>query len=131
MLKALSITAALTAALALTAPASAKVYDITVRVENLSPANSISFAPLRFGFNAGVFDSFNNGEAASEAIISVAEGGSGSAWLPAFAAADPTAVLGSTMGALLPGCLIHDRRVSRRFGHQPVFHLRVDGGTQQ
>lgn len=43
---------------------------------------------------------------ATAPIISVAEGGSGSAWLPAFAAADPTAVIASLAaptGALLPG----------------------------
>ncbi len=83
--------------------AQAALVNVTVKVDNLAPANNISFAPLRFGFNKGTFDAFNEGSIANPAIVSVAEGGSGSAWLPAFAAADPTAVLGSTTGPQLPG----------------------------
>jgi hypothetical protein len=85
------------------APVSARLVDITVTVRNLAPTNSVSFAPLRFGFHNGSFDAFNNGQTATAPIISVAEGGSGADWFPAFAAADPTAVLGSTSGALTPG----------------------------
>lgn len=81
----------------------AQVVNVTVTIQNLAPANSISFAPLRVGFNNGSFDSFNNGQVATAPIISVAEGGSGSAWFPAFAAADSTSVRGSVGGALLPG----------------------------
>jgi hypothetical protein len=84
-------------------PAHADLRAVTVRIDNLAPTNSVSFAPLRFGFNNGSFDAFNIGQIANAATISIAEGGSGSAWFPAFAAADPTAVLGSTMGALTPG----------------------------
>lgn len=91
------------ASLLAVAPATAAIVDVQVRVQNLAPANSISFAPLRFGFNNGSFDAFDIGQTATAGIISVAEGGSGSDWFPAFTAADPTAVLGSTMGALLPG----------------------------
>ena len=83
--------------------AHAQPVDVRVTIQNLSPANSLSFAPLRVGFHSGVFDSFNNGEAASAAITSIAEGGSGNAWFPAFGAADPGATLGSVGGALLPG----------------------------
>ncbi|MFG0260669.1 MAG: spondin domain-containing protein [Phycisphaerales bacterium JB041] len=87
--------------------ASAQPVMIQVTVENLAPTNSISYAPLRVGFGNGAFDSFNEGEAAGEAIVSVAEGGSGSAWFPAFEAADPGAVLGTVLpdpaGPLLPG----------------------------
>jgi hypothetical protein len=86
-----------------TVPAHAELREVTVRVDNLAPINSVSFAPLRFAFNNGTFDAFNEGQAANAATISIAEGGSGSAWFPAFAAADPTAVFGSTMGALTPG----------------------------
>jgi hypothetical protein len=85
------------------APLQAAPVRVTVSIENLAPVNSVSFAPLRFGFNNGTFDAFNEGSAAAAPIVSVAEGGSGSAWFPAFAAADPTAVLGSIMGALTPG----------------------------
>jgi hypothetical protein len=76
---------------------------VTVNVENLAAANSVTFAPLRLGFRSGTFDSFNLGQAATAGIISVAEGGSGAAWFPAFMASDPGAVLGSVAGALLPG----------------------------
>ncbi|MGB3722232.1 MAG: spondin domain-containing protein [Pacificimonas sp.] len=93
----------LAAALAVPAAVSAKTVDLTVTIENLSPTDTTSFAPLRFGFGNGSFDAFNIDEEAGEAIISVAEGGSGSAWLPAFAAADPEAVIASSMGPLTPG----------------------------
>ncbi|MEZ6235505.1 MAG: spondin domain-containing protein [Phycisphaerales bacterium] len=87
--------------------ASAQVVDLRVSVENLAPQNSVAFAPLRVGFNNGTYDSFDNGSAASAAIVSIAEGGSGSDWFPAFMAADPTATLGTVVpnpaGPLLPG----------------------------
>lgn len=87
--------------------AQAAVVQLKVTVENLAPANSVSFAPLRVGFHNGAFDAFNIGQAATAPIISVAEGGSGSAWFPAFAAVDPTATLGTVVpnpaGPLLPG----------------------------
>lgn len=94
---------ALPCALLCSAAADAAVVDVTVTVENLADPNGVSFAPLRFGFHSGVFDAFDNGAAATAPIISIAEGGSGADWFPAFAAADPAAVLGSTGGALLPG----------------------------
>ncbi|MGL4515017.1 MAG: spondin domain-containing protein [Lacipirellulaceae bacterium] len=90
--------------------------EVRVTVQNLAPTNSVSFAPLRLGFNNGTFDTFNEGAAAfllgnpdiaTAPIVTVAEGGSGSTWFPAFAAADPTAVLGTVVpnpaGPLLPG----------------------------
>ena len=95
--------AALAGLLCLSAPSHAAPVHVTVTVENLAPANGIAFAPLHFGFNSGVFDAFNVGAAATEPIISVAEGGSGSAWQPAFAAADPTATRGTVGGLLLAG----------------------------
>lgn len=94
-------------AVLLAAASGASAHDVALRVtvENLSPVNSISFAPLRVGFNSGVYDSFNNGETATAPIISIAEGGSGADWFPAFQAADPGAALGSISGGgpLLPG----------------------------
>ncbi len=83
--------------------AHADFINVTVNIQNLAPTNSLSFAPLRLGFSNGSFDAFNNGQTANAAIISVAEGGSGSAWFPAFRAAEPNATLGSVGGALLPG----------------------------
>jgi MYXO-CTERM domain-containing protein len=77
--------------------------NVTVTIQNLAPTNSVSFAPLRLGFGNGTFDAFNIGQTATAPIISVAEGGSASAWFPAFRAAEPNAVLGSVGGALLPG----------------------------
>lgn len=106
LLKACAIVAA-TAPSVLFPAAHAAVIQLRVNVENLAPANSVSFAPLQVGFHNGSFDAFNNGQAAGPAIVSIAEGGSGSAWFPAFAAADPTAVLGSVLpnppGPLTPG----------------------------
>lgn len=99
----LILTAALVSATLAAPAAHARLVDVTVTVENLAPTDSVSFAPLRFGFHNGTFDAFNSGEAATAPIISIAEGGSGADWFPAFAAAEPNAVLGSTMGALLPG----------------------------
>lgn len=88
-------------------PAIAGPVQIQVTVENLASTNSVAFAPLRVGFHGGTYDSFDNGAAAGEAIVSIAEGGSGSAWFPAFEAADPTATLGTVAadagGPLLAG----------------------------
>lgn len=87
--------------------AHAQPVQLRVTVQNLSPANSLSFAPLRVGFHNGTFDAFNNGMTATAPIISIAEGGSGSDWFPAFAAAEPNATLGTVVGTppgpLLPG----------------------------
>ena len=87
------------AALAVPAAARAAIVEVTVTFQNLAPANSVSFAPLRFGFNGGTFDAFDEGTTPTAPIISIAEGGSGSDWFPAFAAADPSAVLGSASAA--------------------------------
>lgn len=84
-------------------PAAAAIVDVTVTVQNLAPAASVSFAPLHLGFHGGHFDAFDLGGVASEPIVSVAEGGAGGAWQAAFAAADPTAVRGTVGGLLLPG----------------------------
>lgn len=75
---------------------------VTVTFQNLAPTNSVAFAPLRVGFHNGTFDAFNAGTTATSPIVSVAEGGSGSDWFPAFAAAEPNAVLGTVGGALVP-----------------------------
>jgi len=87
--------------------AHAQPVQVRVTVQNLAPANSLSFAPLRVAFNNGTYDAFNNGTTPTAPIISIAEGGSGADWFPAFAAADPTATLGSVVGTaggpLFPG----------------------------
>jgi PEP-CTERM motif len=95
--------AAAIALLGVGAAAQAAPAEVTVTIQNLAPANSISFAPLRIGFNSGSFDAFNLGAVATAPIISVAEGGSGADWFPAFAAADPGATLGTVGGLLTPG----------------------------
>jgi hypothetical protein len=95
-------TAALGAAAAVAAP-----VQVHVTVESLVPADGISFAPFHVGFHAGTFDAFDLGSPAGAAIISVAEGGTGSAWFPAFAAAEPGATLGTVAAApLLPGAML-------------------------
>ncbi len=96
--------------------AMAQPVQVRVTVQNLAPANSVSFAPLRVGFGNGTFDSFNNNQGAflmgqpslaSAPIVTIAEGGSGSTWFPAFASAEPQATLGTVVpspaGPLLPG----------------------------
>lgn len=103
MLKLVRVGIAIVAACLLPTVASADMLNVTVSVQNLSPTNSLSFAPLRLGFSNGSFDAFNSGQTATAAIISVAEGGSASAWFPAFRAAEPNATLGSVGEALLPG----------------------------
>ncbi len=90
-------------ALAAAAGAQATPQQLTITVQNLAPASGIAFAPLHVGVHSGVFDSFDLGGAAGAPIVSVAEGGSGAAWQPAFAAADPTAVRGTVGGLLLAG----------------------------
>ena len=85
------------------ASASAAQVQVTVNIENLAPANSVTVAPLHLGFNNGSFDAFNLGQVGNEAIVSVAEGGVGGAWQAAFAAADPTATRGTIGGPLFPG----------------------------
>ena len=95
------------AAAALPLASHAAIVNVQVTVENLAVPNGVSFAPLRVGFHQGTFDAFNLGQVATAPIISVAEGGSGNAWFPAFAAADPTATLGTVVpnpaGPLTPG----------------------------
>jgi hypothetical protein len=99
-----ALAAALAAGALFTPAAHAIDYKITVTVENLAPANGIAFAPLRLGFNSGVFDAFDIGGVAGAEIVGIAEGGSDALWNPAFLAADPTAVVGSVLpGGLLPG----------------------------
>lgn len=88
--------------LAMAASTQAATQQLTVTVENLSAANGFATAPLHVGFGNGSFDAFNIGSVASAAIVPVAELGSGAAWLPAFTAADPGAVVGTVGGILLP-----------------------------
>lgn len=115
---------ALSALIVFAGAASADVVLVRVSIQNMAPTNSLAFAPLRIGFNNGTYDSFNNGQTAGNEIVSIAEGGSGAAWFPAFAAADPTATLGTIVpnpaGPLLPGAtgtatFSVDRSVNRFF----------------
>ncbi|MFN0185022.1 MAG: spondin domain-containing protein [Aquabacterium sp.] len=91
------------AALCAAAAVNAAPVQVTVTIDNLAPAGSVSFAPLHLGFHQGVFDAFNNGQAPGAGITTVAEGGSGSIWQTDFAAADPSATRGTIDGALTPG----------------------------
>lgn len=87
--------------------AAGDVVQLRITVENLAPTNSVSFAPLRFGFHDGTFDYFNTGQAANAAAISIAEGGSGVDFFPFFASQQPNGISGSVVpnppGPLLPG----------------------------
>lgn len=99
--------AAIAALMVTVSSASAQVVQLRVRAENLAPTNSVSFAPLRVGFHSGNFDVFNIGETATAPIISIAEGGSGVDWFPAFAAQEPLGTSGTVAngGPLLPGAV--------------------------
>lgn len=88
----------------------AQAVQVRVTVENLAPANSVSLAPFRFGFGNGTFDSFDNNQPAfllgaatiaDAPIVTIAEGGSGSTWFPAFQSAEPNADLGSVLGPVI------------------------------
>ena len=88
----------------------AQLVPVRVTFESLVPDNSVSFAPLRFGFGNGTFDAFHENEVAplfgnpsiAEApIVTIAEGGSGSTWFPAFEATEPNANLGSVIGPVI------------------------------
>ena len=107
MKKSITGLAAAIAAVAMPFTTQAALVQLQVKVENLVAANGIAFAPLHLGFHRGTFDAFNIGKVATTPIVSVAEGGSGSAWFPAFEAADPTATLGTVLpnppGPLIPG----------------------------
>lgn len=107
-----------------------RVLDVTVTIENLAPTNSVAFAPLRVGFHNDTFDAFDNGGTAGAAIISIAEGGSGSDWFPAFAAADPTAVLGTVVngGPAVPG---GNAGVGNAFNATASETFRVDTSVNQ
>ena len=95
--------AAATALICMPMLAGAAQVNLTITAENLAPTNSISFAPLHFGVHSNTFDAFNLGQVATNAIISVAEGGGGQAWQAAFAAADPAATRGTVGMPLFPG----------------------------
>ncbi len=93
------------AALAVPSFASAQTVPVQVTVENLAPANDVSFAPLRVVFGNGTFDAFDINAAPGAGIISVAEGGVGDVWFDEAATAEPFSVRGSIVngGPLLPG----------------------------
>lgn len=84
--------------------AQAADVKVTVSIENLAAADGVVVAPLNLGFHSGSFDAFDLGSVAGAEIQRIAELGSGALWLPAFAAADPGATIG-TVGAAptLPG----------------------------
>ncbi len=107
MKKSITGLAAAIATVAMPLTTQAALVELQVKVENLVAANGIAFAPLHVGFHNGTFDPFNIGKVATGPIVSVAEGGSGSAWFPAFEVADPTATLGTVVpnpaGPLIPG----------------------------
>ena len=90
-------------ALASSLSAQAASVRITATVESLVNENSVTFAPFHVGFHSGVYDPFNIGSEASSALATLAETGSGSAWLPAFQAGDPDSVVGTVGGILTPG----------------------------
>jgi len=102
-LQAAALGAVATMALAGAAPARAELVNVTLTVQNIAPLQSVAVSALSFAFHGGVYDPFDAGAAPGAPIIPVAELGSGVDWLPAFLAADPTAVVGVSPGPLTPG----------------------------
>jgi hypothetical protein len=106
----------LSAVALLAAGSATSAVPVEVTVESFAPANGVAFAPVRFGFGDGTFDAFDAGSAAfllgrpdiaSAPIVTIAEGGSGSEWLPAFNEVEPNANVGSVLpppgGPFVPG----------------------------
>ncbi len=94
----------------LAAASTAQAVQVRVTVQNLAPANSVSLAPFRLGFGHGTFDAFDNNQPAfllgaatiaDAPIVTIAEGGSGATWFPAFQSAEPNADLGSVVGPVI------------------------------
>ncbi len=71
------------------------MVKVKITTTSLAPVHSVAYAPLRLGFHNGTFDCFNAGQTPSAAIISIAEGGTGTDWFPAFQAAQASASVGS------------------------------------
>lgn len=121
------IALAAASAAGLGAAAGAQPVQLRVTVQNLAPADSIAFAPLRVGFHNGSFDAFDNGQTAflfgepsvaTAPITTIAEGGSGSTWFPAFGATEPNATLGTVVG-MPPGPLLPGATASTDFTVDP------------
>ena len=110
--------------------AHAGLVDVTVSIENLAQQDGVSFAPLRLGFHNGSYDAFDINTTPTSAIVSIAEGGSGSDWFPAFAAADPTAVLGTVVngGPAVPQA---NAGVNNSFSSEASNTFRVDTAVNQ
>lgn len=121
---------ALTLAAILPSASQAALLDVTMTIENLAPTNSIAFAPTRVGFHSNTFDAFDNGVAATAPIISIAEGGSGSDWFPAFAAGDPTAVLGTVVNGG-PAVTAGNAGAGNAFNSTATQTFRVDTAVNQ
>ncbi|MEM1012000.1 MAG: spondin domain-containing protein [Planctomycetota bacterium] len=100
-----AILPAAAAAVALSSYAHAQTLPVEVTVENLAPANDISFAPLRIVFGNGTFDAFNIDETAGAGIVSVAEGGVGDVWFDEAATAEPASTRGTVVPSTGPGPL--------------------------
>ena len=81
---------------AVAVPSSAAIVDVTVTIQNLSAADSLAFSPTNVAFHDGSFDVFDINAAAGAEIISIAEGGEGSAWRAAADAA------GAEFGVITP-----------------------------
>jgi hypothetical protein len=112
-------------------PGQAAVVDVMITFENLSPINSVAFAPLRFGLHNGTFDAFDVGTTATDPIISVAERGNGATWFDAFQAADPTAVLGSVVGAGTSPQPVPAGNVGGNFASSGSQTVRIDTSVNQ
>jgi hypothetical protein len=100
------------AAFVFSVSAQADVLNVTVSIQNLSPATGVAVSPLNVGFGNGTYSSFAVGANAAPndngvirtAIQNVAELGDGALWQQAFLAAQPNATVGQVGSSpALPG----------------------------
>lgn len=80
----------------------ALAVDVTVTVENLSPANGTWITPVWVGFHDGSFDVFDLGSGAPESLERVAEDGDTSVLSADFALSGAGTVDGTMLGPVDP-----------------------------
>jgi hypothetical protein len=88
-------------AAAVAAPLHAQTW-VTVRVENIAPANGVFLTPPWAGFHDGTFDIYDLGAAAFPALEPLAEDGSTAPMMARFATAQPMGVQATLPGPIGP-----------------------------
>ena len=84
---------------ALLASSGALAADVTFTYTSLAPSGGVGVAPLWIGLQNGGYTVFSPGQTASAGLEQAAEDGSSAGLTSAFAAANPTGVQGTLVGA--------------------------------